>query len=140
MDFRVLSARGRALHAVATRRARLLVASAQALLPRVASPERLLRAALDLRPGSTIEPHDLAELLVDAGFSGRQTAQRLAHIGRSLDDVDAILVSHEHSDHVAGLGAVCKKKPVPIFANRLTAEQLQEDMPDLKTWKIFQGS
>lgn len=66
-------------------------------------------------------------VLVDAGLSGRQIAQRLATIGRQLDDVDAILVTHEHSDHVRGLGAVCKGRSIPVYANRLTAEAIHEE-------------
>ena len=67
--FRVMSARGRALHAIADHRVRLVVASAAALLPRVSRPARLRKAAVDVRSGSTIEPQDLAELLIDAGFT-----------------------------------------------------------------------
>jgi transcription-repair coupling factor (superfamily II helicase) len=67
--FRVAAARARALHAAAAGTARLIVASAAALLPRVSSQERLLRASVELRPGLEIEPQRLADLLVDAGFS-----------------------------------------------------------------------
>ena len=67
--FRVMSARGRVLHAVADHRVRLVVASAAALLPRVSRPARLRQASVDVRSGSTIEPQDLAELLIDAGFT-----------------------------------------------------------------------
>jgi transcription-repair coupling factor (superfamily II helicase) len=67
--FRVAAARARALFAAAKGEARLIVASAAALLPRVSAPARLLRASLDVRPGTEIDPQDLAELLVDAGFS-----------------------------------------------------------------------
>jgi transcription-repair coupling factor (superfamily II helicase) len=64
----VTSARARALHALATGTARVVVASAAALLPRVSAPSRLLNASIDLRPGQDIAPTDLGELLVDAGF------------------------------------------------------------------------
>jgi transcription-repair coupling factor (superfamily II helicase) len=67
--FRVAAARARALHAAATGAARLVVASAAALLPRVSRAERLLQASVDLRAGSEIEPQRLADLLVDAGFT-----------------------------------------------------------------------
>ncbi len=70
----VTSARARVLHALATRTARVVVASAGALLPRVSSPERLLAAAIELKPGMDIPPSDLAELLVDAGFSREDPA------------------------------------------------------------------
>jgi transcription-repair coupling factor (superfamily II helicase) len=67
--FRVAAARARALHAAASGTARLIVASAAALLPRVSPQERLLRASIELRAGSEIEPQKLADLLVDGGFS-----------------------------------------------------------------------
>ena len=67
--FRVAAARARALHAAATGTARLIVASAAALLPRVATPERLLEASREIRSGTEIEPLALADLLADAGFT-----------------------------------------------------------------------
>jgi len=67
--FRVAAARARALHAAASGTARLIVASAAALLPRVSPPARLLRASFEIRSGTEIEPLDLADLLVDAGFT-----------------------------------------------------------------------
>jgi len=67
--FRVASARARALHAAATGTARLIVASAAALLPRVSPVDRLLQASIAIRAGTEIEPEDLADLLVDAGFT-----------------------------------------------------------------------
>ena len=67
--FRVASARARALHGAATGTAALVVASAAALLPRVSSPDRLRRASMELKPGTEIEPTDLADLLADAGFT-----------------------------------------------------------------------
>src|SRR5262245_40486728 len=70
----VTSTRARALHAVASGGARVVVASAAGLLPRVTGPSRLVAAALDLRPGQDIAPMDLAELLVDAGFTREDPA------------------------------------------------------------------
>jgi transcription-repair coupling factor (superfamily II helicase) len=65
----VTSARARALHALADDRARVVVASAAALLPRVSAPDRLLASSIELRPGKDIAPGDLGAMLVDAGFS-----------------------------------------------------------------------
>ncbi|HYM26047.1 MAG TPA: DEAD/DEAH box helicase, partial [Vicinamibacterales bacterium] len=70
----VTSARARALHAVGRGAARVVIASANALLPRVSAPGRLLAAAMDVKPGQEISPQDLAELLVDAGFSREDPA------------------------------------------------------------------
>jgi transcription-repair coupling factor (superfamily II helicase) len=67
--FKVSAARARALYLAATGQARLIVASAAALLPRVSPPERLLRASIEIRSGTEIAPHDLADLLADAGFA-----------------------------------------------------------------------
>jgi transcription-repair coupling factor (superfamily II helicase) len=67
--FRVSAARARALHGAATGTARLIVASAAALLPCVGRPERLLAASLEIRSGTEIDPLRLADLLVDGGFT-----------------------------------------------------------------------
>jgi transcription-repair coupling factor (superfamily II helicase) len=65
----VTSARARALHAIVTGEARVVVASATALLPRVSGPDRLRSVSVDLRPAQDIAPEDLAAILADAGFS-----------------------------------------------------------------------
>ncbi len=70
----VTSARARALHGIGVGSARVVVASAAALLPRISSPRRLVGAALDLKPGQDIAPIDLAELLTDAGFTREDPA------------------------------------------------------------------
>ena len=64
----VAASRARALAALARGRARIVVASAGALLPRLSPPERLLRAAVDLRVGRTLSPTELTDRLADAGF------------------------------------------------------------------------
>ena len=65
-------------------------------------------------------------LLIDAGLSRRETFERLAAIGIDWQSLDAILITHEHSDHVSGLGAIAGKlndgaRRVPTFLSRLTA-------------------
>ncbi len=67
--FEIASARARALHALARGTARVVVASAAALLPRVAAPARLLRASLELAPGDELPPIDLGRVLLDAGYA-----------------------------------------------------------------------
>jgi transcription-repair coupling factor (superfamily II helicase) len=66
--FGVTSARARALHAMARGSARVVVASAAALLPRVSAPSRLLQASCDLRAGQEIAIADLVDLLTDGRF------------------------------------------------------------------------
>ncbi len=67
--FEVASARARALHAIAAGRARIVVASAAALLPRVSAPERSLAVSIDLMPGTDIDPQALGDLLIEAGYT-----------------------------------------------------------------------
>ncbi len=67
--FGVASARARALHALAVGRARVVVASAPALLPRLPDPDQLVASALELTPGFEIDPMVLADTLVQAGFT-----------------------------------------------------------------------
>ncbi len=66
--FQVSSARARALHALATGRARIVVASAGALLPRVSAPARVISTSMELSAGIEIPPLDLGALLADAGY------------------------------------------------------------------------
>lgn len=79
-----------------------------------------------------------ARLLVDAGFSLRQIRARLAGIGRTPENLTAILVTHEHSDHVQGLGALCKKLNIPVFCNRLTGEAIEYSMQEKLPRRTFE--
>ena len=65
----VTSARARALYAIGSGTARVVVASASALLPKVSGVDRLLAASVELTPGRDLSPVALADILVDAGFS-----------------------------------------------------------------------
>jgi phosphoribosyl 1,2-cyclic phosphodiesterase len=68
---------------------------------------------------------DEARILVDAGFSARQIRKRLATIGRVPENLTGIIVTHEHSDHVQGLGTLAAKLRLPVYCNRPTHEALQ---------------
>ena len=57
------------------------------------------------------------KILVDAGVSCKKVCEGLEKIGYSIQDVDAILVTHEHSDHVQGIGTVSQKYNIPVYAN-----------------------
>lgn len=63
-----------------------------------------------------------SRILIDAGFSPRQIRQRLASIGRAPENLSAILITHEHSDHICGLFGLAEKLKIPIYCNRETQE------------------
>ena len=68
-------------------------------------------------------------LLIDAGISCRRITQSLAVLNLTLDDLDGILITHEHIDHVKGLAMFLKKTEVPVFASRGTAAALTAKEP-----------
>jgi phosphoribosyl 1,2-cyclic phosphodiesterase len=76
-------------------------------------------------------------ILIDAGFSLRQTRQRLATIGRAPENLTAILVTHEHSDHVQGLAALNQKLRVPIYCNRDTKEAVEFQLQTRLDCRLF---
>jgi len=82
---------------------------------------------------------DRIAILVDAGFSTKQIEARLASIGRSVTDVKAVFLTHEHSDHVCGLPVLAKRHGIPVYCNRLTAEYLQPQMPGFSGWRLFES-
>ena len=61
-------------------------------------------------------------ILVDAGFSTRQIRLRLAGIGRTPENLSAILLTHEHSDHISGLLGLADKYHIPVYCNRGTQD------------------
>lgn len=69
---------------------------------------------------------DEHKFLVDAGFSGKKLESLFNNIDRSMEDLDGIFVTHEHSDHIKGLGVIARKYGLPIYANE-------------KTWRAMDG-
>jgi len=67
-------------------------------------------------------------LLIDAGFSGRQIRRRLATIARAPESLNAILITHEHSDHISGLTGLAAKLQMPVYCNRLTREAIEDQL------------
>jgi len=61
-------------------------------------------------------------VLVDAGISAKQIIERLFVLGKSPENVKAIFITHEHSDHIKGADVFSRKFNVPIFATRKTSE------------------
>lgn len=70
---------------------------------------------------------DQTKLLVNAGLSGKKLTSSLEEVGVDPTELDGILVTHEHSDHIKGLGIAARKYDLPIYANE-------------KTWKAMENS
>ena len=79
-----------------------------------------------------------ARVLVDAGFSARKTAQLLAAVGESLDNIDAIFLTHEHGDHAGILCGLTRHRHIKIFANSATARVLRQSLACELDWQLFQ--
>ncbi len=77
------------------------------------------------------------KILIDAGLSARQITKKLAEINVDLADIDAIVVTHEHSDHIKGIPMLGCKMGIPVFANSDTARAIYETIGDAPKFKIF---
>ncbi|MBV7505052.1 MBL fold metallo-hydrolase [Bacillus sp. sid0103] len=70
---------------------------------------------------------DEHSFLVDAGFSGKQMEALFGQIDRDISKLSGIFVTHEHSDHIKGIGILARKYNLPVYANE-------------KTWRAMEGS
>jgi phosphoribosyl 1,2-cyclic phosphodiesterase len=61
-------------------------------------------------------------LLIDAGFSAREIKRRLAKVGLVPEDLHAVVLTHEHFDHIRGVNRFCRKRRVPIYATAGTVD------------------
>lgn len=66
------------------------------------------------------------KILIDAGESAKKITEALSLINVDINDLDAILVTHEHLDHIRGLGTLSKKYNIPIYANKKTWDAMPE--------------
>ena len=67
---------------------------------------------------------DSTHLLIDAGISAKRIEQGLKELGLSGSDIDGILVTHEHADHISGLGVFLRKYQVPVYTTAKTAQRI----------------
>lgn len=81
------------------------------------------------------------KVLIDCGTSCKKICEGLASIDSSIEDIDAILVTHEHSDHVQSLGMVSKKFNIPVYANLETwnAMENQKEKISEENIKLFEN-
>jgi phosphoribosyl 1,2-cyclic phosphodiesterase len=78
-----------------------------------------------------------ARILVDAGLSGRQIRLRMATLARAPETLTGVLITHEHSDHIAGLARLAGRLDLPIYCNRLTKEAIEAQLNITVNAQIF---
>ena len=59
-----------------------------------------------------------SKILVDAGFSGKIMKEKMDRIGENLDDIKALLITHEHGDHIMGAGIISRRHKTPLYITR----------------------
>lgn len=74
------------------------------------------------RGNATLIKSSHALLLVDCGFTIKETERRLALLGHQPQDISAILVTHEHSDHIKGVGPFARKHQLPVYLTHGTGQ------------------
>ncbi len=63
---------------------------------------------------------DTTKILVDVGMSYKQIALACNSLALSPEKIQAVIISHEHSDHIKGLGVICRKLKIPVFVTEAT--------------------
>ena len=80
---------------------------------------------------------DRVRLLIDAGLSGREIERRLLSIGVSPRDLDGVVLTHEHIDHVRGVGSLSRRYKLPVYLNERTHAHLPTVVGKLKEREEF---
>ncbi|MDJ0808601.1 MAG: MBL fold metallo-hydrolase [Desulfobacterales bacterium] len=76
-------------------------------------------------------------LLIDAGLSGREIEKRLRQQNLDPHNLDAILVTHEHSDHIRGVGVLARRFNLPVHLTAPTHRAVQDRLGHLPAWHYF---
>ncbi|UPM54345.1 MBL fold metallo-hydrolase [Gottfriedia acidiceleris] len=77
------------------------------------------------------------KLLVDTGLSGKAMESLFKEINRDIKEVSGILVTHEHSDHIKGLGVLARRYQIPIYANEKTWKAMNHLIGEIPTEQKF---
>ncbi|MDH5357337.1 MAG: MBL fold metallo-hydrolase [Gammaproteobacteria bacterium] len=85
------------------------------------------------RGNATLISQGKTTLLVDCGFSARETEKRLQGFGLDASELSAIVVTHEHADHVNGVRVLARKYQLPVYATAGTAGCMSADLVELIT-------
>lgn len=91
------------------------------------------------RGNGTLVEEGSTRLLIDCGFSARETERRLARLGRAPGDLSALLVTHEHGDHLRGVGVLARRYRLPVWMTPGTrAACAGEEIPRLELFNAHE--
>ena len=76
------------------------------------------------------------KILIDAGESSKKISNALLNLEIEPENIDAILITHEHLDHVRGLGTFSKKYNIPVYANSKTWDAMEEQSAKINSQNI----
>lgn len=79
---------------------------------------------------------DNAKVLIDAGLAGKNIDDALKHIGEESSSIDGIFITHEHIDHIKGVGVLSRKYDIPIYANDNTWAVMEKNIGKIKEHNI----
>jgi len=88
---------------------------------------------------STLIEFGELNFLVDIGFSYKQLSSKLQKLGKKPEDVNAVFITHEHSDHIKGLKTFTKKHDTPIYLTAMNREVVSLNWEHKTTWKLFEA-
>ncbi len=77
-------------------------------------------------------------ILIDNGFSGKEVEKRLKVIGRSLENITAICLTHEHNDHINGVGVLSRRCKIPVYGNSGTFRGAEKTIGKLHRFEEFE--
>ncbi|GFP78221.1 MBL fold metallo-hydrolase [Clostridium fungisolvens] len=79
---------------------------------------------------------DSGKVLIDAGLPGKKIDSALSEIGQNPSEIDGIFITHEHSDHIKGIGVLSRKYNIPIYANEATWNAMENQVGKIKEENI----
>ncbi len=89
------------------------------------------------RGNAVLVHNEKGTVLVDTGFSAKEILRRMKVCGCAPENVQAIIISHEHEDHVRGLSRLASLWQVPVYCNRLTADVIRDKRSGVDQFRLF---
>ena len=85
---------------------------------------------------SILVASERSKILIDAGVPGKKIDEALSHIGQNPKEINGIFITHEHIDHIKGVGIISRKYDIPIFAPHDTWVAMEKTIGKIKEHNI----